>query len=185
MKLKLAKCKFRRNKIHFLGHAINYKGIWPLMEKNNEISKIKAPSNAIEVCTLLGLLNYYCWFIPAFADLMHPIQKLLKKNMKFEWAAKCDKVFRIAKETLTDNPILHHPDPNIPLNHWNRCKQNSLCRHTTSTTHRGWNNTGSPSDIHFLQLYQNATRMEHHQTLCNLHINAQTALHDKRVQSDN
>ena len=45
---------------------------------------------------------------------MHPIQKLLKKNVKFEWTEECDKAFITAKETLMRDPILYHPDPNIP-----------------------------------------------------------------------
>ena len=82
MRLKWSKCEFLRNKIHFLGHVINYEGIRPLPEKNKEISKIKVPSNTNEVHTLLGVLNYYCRFIPSFSDLMQPLQKLLKKNTK-------------------------------------------------------------------------------------------------------
>ena len=82
MKLKLAKCKFGRGKIQFLGHIINHQGIRILPEKMEEISKMKAPRNADEVRAFLGLLNYYHRFIPAFADLMQPIQKLLKKTDK-------------------------------------------------------------------------------------------------------
>ena len=114
MKLKLAKCEFGRNEIQFLGHIINHEGIRTLPEKTEEISKIKEPRNTDEVCAFLGLLNYYCQFIPAFSDLMHPIQKLLKKNVKFEWAEECDKAFITAKETLMRDPILYHPDPNTP-----------------------------------------------------------------------
>ena len=106
MRLKLSKCEFLKNKIHFLGHMINHEGIRPLPEKNKDISKIKAPSNIDKVCALLGVLNYYHRFIPAFSDLMQPIQKLLKKNTKFEWTESCDKAFRIAKETLAKDPIL-------------------------------------------------------------------------------
>ena len=76
--------------------------------------QISAPRNADEVCSFLGLLNYYCRFIPAFSDLMHPIQELLKKNVKFEWTEECDKAFKTAKETLMRDPILYHPDPNTP-----------------------------------------------------------------------
>ena len=57
MKLKLTKCEFRRSEIQFLGHIINHEGIRTLPEKTEEISKIKAPRNADEVRTLLGLLN--------------------------------------------------------------------------------------------------------------------------------
>ena len=45
---------------------------------------------------------------------MHPIQKLLKKNVKFEWTEECNKTFKTAKETLMRDPILYHPDPNKP-----------------------------------------------------------------------
>ena len=93
MKLKLSKCEFGRNEIHSLGHMINPDRIQPLPEKNEKISKIKAPSNDDKVCALLGLLNYYCQFVPAFADLMHPIQRLLKKNVKYEWSNECNRAF--------------------------------------------------------------------------------------------
>ena len=114
MKLKLAKCEFGRSKIQFLGHIINHKGIRTLPEKTEEISKTKAPRNANKVCAFLGLLNYYCRFILAFSDLMHPIQKLLKKNVNFEWMEECDSAFKTAKQTLMRDPILYHPDPNTP-----------------------------------------------------------------------
>ena len=59
MKLKLAKCKFGRSEIQFLGHIINHEGIRTLPEKTGEI-KIKAPRNTNKVHAFLGLLNYYC-----------------------------------------------------------------------------------------------------------------------------
>ena len=114
MKLKLAKCEFGQSKIQFLSHIINHEGIRTVPEKTEEISKIKAPRNADEVCAFLGLLNYYRRFIQAFSDLMHPIYKLLKKNVKFEWTEECDIAFKTAKETLMRDPILYHLDPNTP-----------------------------------------------------------------------
>ena len=106
MKLKLAKCKFGQSKIQFLSHIINHKGIRTLPEKTEEILKIKAPRNADEVRAFNGLLNYYRRFIPLFSDLMHPIQKLLKKNVKFEWTKECNVAFKTAKETLMRDSIL-------------------------------------------------------------------------------
>ena len=97
-----------------MGHIINHEGIRTLPEKTEEISKIKAPRNADKVRAFLRLLNYYHRFIPSFLDLMHPIQKLLKKNVKFEWTEECDKAFKTAKERLIRDPILYHPDPNTP-----------------------------------------------------------------------
>ena len=114
MKLKLAKCEFGRSEIQYLGHIINHEGIRTLPKKAKEILKIKAPRNSYEVRAFLGVLNYYRRFIPAFVDLMHPIQKLQKKNIKFEWPEDCDKVFRTANETVMRDSILYHPDPNTP-----------------------------------------------------------------------
>ena len=114
MKLKLTKCEFGQSEIQFLGHIINHEGIRTLPEKTEEILKIKAPRNTDEVHAFLGLLNYYCRFIPSFSDLMLPIQKLLKKNVKFEWTEECDKAFKTAKETLMRDSILYHPDHNTP-----------------------------------------------------------------------
>ena len=45
---------------------------------------------------------------------MHPIQKLLKKNVKFELTEECNVAFKTAKETLMRDPILYHLDPNTP-----------------------------------------------------------------------
>ena len=64
-----------------------------------------------EVEAFLGVLNYYRQFIPAFADLMHPIQKQLKKNVKFNWTAECENAFNLAKKRLSQDPMLYHPDP--------------------------------------------------------------------------
>ena len=114
MKLKLAKCKFLRDKIQFLGHVIDHEGIRTIPEKTKEISKIKFPANVDEAKAFLGVLNYYHRFIPAFADLMHPIQKQLKRNIKFSWTTDCKNAFNLAKKRLSQEPMLYHPDPGKP-----------------------------------------------------------------------
>ena len=114
MKLKLAKCEFLRDKIQFLGHVIDHKGICTIPKKTKEISKIKSPANMDEDKAFLGVLNYYCRFIPAFADLMHPIQKQLKRNVKFSWTTDCENAFNLAKKMLSQDPMLYHPEPGKP-----------------------------------------------------------------------
>ena len=138
--------------------------------RKQEISKIKTPRNTDEVRAFLGLLNYYRRFIPAFSDLMHLIQKLLKKNVKFEWTEEYDVAFKTGKETLMRNPMLYHPDPNTPMDHRNRCQQDSICRHATTAIHSRWDKTGSPSGIHIIQLHRYPTSLECHRkrTLHNL-----------------
>ena len=67
-----------------------------------------------EAKAFLGVLNYYRRFIAAFADLMHPMQKQLKKNIKFNWTTECKNAFKLAKKRLLQDPMLYHPDPKKP-----------------------------------------------------------------------
>ena len=46
--------------------------------------------------------------------MIHPIQKLLKKNVTFEWSEECDKAFLTAKKTLVRDAMLFHPDLSTP-----------------------------------------------------------------------
>ena len=62
--------------------------------------KIKAPRNANEVCAFLGLLNYYYRFIPAFTDLMHPTQKLLKKMKNSNGQKNVTRHFELQRKYL-------------------------------------------------------------------------------------
>ena len=114
IKLKLGKCEFLRDKIQFLGHIIDHEGIRTIPEKAEEIFKIKSPGNMDKAKVFLGVLNYYQRFIPVFANLMHPIQKQLKKNVKFNWTADCEEAFNLAKKRLAQDPMLYNPDPNKP-----------------------------------------------------------------------
>ena len=165
MRLKLAKCEFLKDKIQFLGHMINHKGIQTLPKKTKEISKIKAAANINETRALLGLLNYNCRFIPAFADLMQLVQKHEVWMDSELWRS-------IAKKKTSPRPNAVPPRSKQTLDHRNRCKQSSLCRPIVVTTRKGWHSARGPSDINFLQFYGNATIMEHYQmwTLCNFHI---------------
>ena len=45
---------------------------------------------------------------------MHPIQKELKRNVKFSWTADCENTFNVAKKRLLQDPMLYHPDPGKP-----------------------------------------------------------------------
>lgn len=59
-------------------------------------------------------MNYYRRFVKNFAQLAYPINRLLTKNVKFEWTEQCEEAFRKLKEKLTQAPILAAPcfEPN-------------------------------------------------------------------------
>ena len=69
LKLKEVKCNFLKKHIQYLGHIISGKGITPLPEKLESIQKILPPKTPKEVKQFLGLIGYYCKFVPRFSDL--------------------------------------------------------------------------------------------------------------------
>ena len=75
LKLKESKCDFFRSQIHYLGHMLSAEGIQPLPEKLDSITNMPAPENQTEVKQFLGLVEYYCKFVPHFSDISRPLAK--------------------------------------------------------------------------------------------------------------
>jgi hypothetical protein len=46
---------------------------------------------------------------------MKSLNKLLKKDMKFEWTAKRQKTFNLMKKKFQESPVLLIPDPRKPF----------------------------------------------------------------------
>ena len=64
LKLKESKCDFFKKEIHYLGHLISDKGIYPLSEKLDTICNMPKPKNAKEIQQFLGLCGYSRKFVP-------------------------------------------------------------------------------------------------------------------------
>ena len=62
----------------------------------------------------LGLIRYYCKFVPRFSDLAWPLNAVMRKNVSFEWTPICQESFELLKTSLMTEPILTYPDPNVP-----------------------------------------------------------------------
>ena len=77
-KIKLSKCQFFKQHLHYLGHFISEQGIQPLSEKVTTIEKLKEPSNMNALHHFLGLKGHHRKFIPLFADIANLLGKLLK-----------------------------------------------------------------------------------------------------------
>ena len=84
LKLREVKCNFLKKHIQYLGHIISGEGITPLPEKLESIQKILPPKTPKEAKQFLGLIGYYCKFVPRFSDLVQPLNALTRKNIAFE-----------------------------------------------------------------------------------------------------
>lgn len=115
VKVNLEKCQFFCSEIKFLGHMINKKGIKPLPDKVEAIIKAPAPRTVTQLQAYLGLLNYYCKFLPRLSENLTPLHQLLKANTPFKWSENCEKAFENSKKLLTENQLLVHYDVNKEL----------------------------------------------------------------------
>jgi hypothetical protein len=78
--------------------------------KVQEVMDWKPPTSIHQIRSFLGLAGYYRRFIPDFSRIAKPMTKLLKKDVKFKWDAKCDEAFHALRAHLTIAPVLAQPD---------------------------------------------------------------------------
>jgi hypothetical protein len=108
--MKLSKCEFWLRQVSFLGHIISEGGILVDLSKIQDVLSWEAPKNVSEIHSFLGLAGYYTKFIEGFSKISKPMTKLLGKDKKFEWSAKCEASFQELKKRLTTAPVLVMPD---------------------------------------------------------------------------
>ena len=65
--------------------------------------------------SFLGLINYYCKFLPNLSNTLAPLYRLLQKNMKWYWRPEQQQAFQTAKKSLTSDCLLVHFDPSKRL----------------------------------------------------------------------
>ena len=98
LKVKLSKSEFFKEELEFLGHKIGIHGISPADDKISAIQRIKPPKNVKEVRSVVGLLGYLNFFIPAYSEMIRHMTKLTRKNTPFVWDDKCQKSLDLAKK---------------------------------------------------------------------------------------
>jgi hypothetical protein len=60
--------------------------------------------------TTLGHTWYYKKFIKRYANITVPMEKLLKKHIRFQWNDECQESLDILKEKMVTTPILSFLD---------------------------------------------------------------------------
>ena len=58
----------------------------------------------------MGLFSYFRRFVPNFARISEPLNRLLKKGNKWHWTQQCEEAFNTLKGKLTNHPITVLPD---------------------------------------------------------------------------
>ena len=104
-----------QDRVEYLEHVVDDKSFHAAPSKVQALLKAPPPTNVKELCSLLGMINYYRKFIPNLATLLKPLTNLLQSNSKWVWDSDCISAFEKAKQSLTSAPILAHYDPDLPI----------------------------------------------------------------------
>ena len=111
MRLKYDKCAFLLPAVEYLGHKISAHGLQPTDFKVQAIKNAPAPTDVSQLKSYVGLVNYYCKFLPNLPNTLAPLYRKLQKNAKWIWGSEEQKAFQTAKESLTSDSVLVHFDP--------------------------------------------------------------------------
>ena len=96
--------------VEFLGVVIGPDGIKMEEEKVKGVLDWLTLKCIKDVQKFLELANYYCRFIEGFASIARPLHDMVKKDQKWDWTERQEKVFRELKVRFTKEPVLAAPD---------------------------------------------------------------------------
>ena len=104
--VKPEKCKWKVREVGFLGVVIGPEGIKMEEVKVKGVLKWLTLKCVKDVQKFLGLANYYRRFIEGFASVVRPLHDMMKKDKKWDWTERQEKVFKKLKEWFTKKPVL-------------------------------------------------------------------------------
>jgi hypothetical protein len=109
----MEKCELARQEIDFLGHHITAEGASPILKHVQAIQDFSPPRDKKQLQSFLGLVNFYCRFIPAVANILLPLTDSLRADWDWVWAPAMQHIFQLIKDTLAAVKTLTHPNPEL------------------------------------------------------------------------
>ena len=121
LKINPKKCEFFQQRIKYLGHIVSKDGIETDPEKISAVVHWPRPSTVTEMKSFLGFTNYYRKFIPRYAKIARPLNKLIagennnKKHQKIPWNEEAEEAFQRLKQLCSSTPVLAYADYQKPF----------------------------------------------------------------------
>lgn len=110
MTVNLAKSKFGRQEVPFLGHILTPLGIKMDEDKLRSIRKFPRPTKIKQLRAFLGLCNFYKRFCKQYSDHTAGLRHLLRKGNKWTWGDSEERCFENLKNQFINSVVLIHPD---------------------------------------------------------------------------
>ena len=110
--VKVEKCQFGYGCLELLGHEISAAGIRPTEEKLKSVEDFPRPKSGRDVQSFLGLTNYLRDYIPLYAAVTYPLERIRLVNVISDdvWSKECEEAFVSLKKLLREAPIIKFPD---------------------------------------------------------------------------
>lgn len=115
LRLRFEKCHFIRDEVRYLGVIINKNGQRPDPGKVEAIVSMPPPTNVSQARSFLGAIGFYGRFIESMSTIRAPIDKLMRKDVPFNWTRECQEAFTKFKKLLLSDLFLTHYDPSLPI----------------------------------------------------------------------
>jgi hypothetical protein len=108
--LNIKKCIFGTPFGILLGHIVCKQGFLVDPAKIVVIVNLPTPKIVRQLRATLGHKGYYRKFSKCYAQITTPMEKLLRKDMKYQWNDECQHGLDTLKEKMVTTPILVFPD---------------------------------------------------------------------------
>jgi hypothetical protein len=108
--LNIKKCIFGTPFGIFLRHIVCKQGLLVDPSKIPVIVNLQPPKLVRQLRETLGHIGYYRKFIKVYAQITVPMEKLLKKDTRFQWNQDSQQGLDTLKENMVTTPILVFPD---------------------------------------------------------------------------
>ena len=112
----MAKSVFSKQTVDFLGLQVTTSSIRPLQKHMEAVQNFTPPTTIQQLQRFLGLLNFYCRFLPGIAGVLKPLTDSLAGSPKeLLWSDAHSEAFKQAKAALPAAVPLHHPARDVQL----------------------------------------------------------------------
>ena len=108
--VKPEKCVWKVREMGFLEVIIGEDRVRMEKEKVQEVIEWLVPRNMKDIQKFLRLANYYKWFVKDFATIVKPLHEMTRKDKKWNWRERQQKVFEELKRRFMMEPVLVTPD---------------------------------------------------------------------------
>ena len=108
--LKPEKCQFEKDKIEYPSVIVGKGCLQMSPKKLQGITDWSPPRNLTKVCSFLGFIGYYRYFVPNSSKIVWPLLDLTKKTTPWHWGEAQHKAFKGFKTWMCGSPVLVQPD---------------------------------------------------------------------------